>query len=209
MMPYWQILLVLMLVGLLQFLEINRKPEAWLRKNQLAQRLEDRGEFEAAAVSYDDPMRQGAALYRAGDFERASATFSRIATAEGAYNHGNALLMHGAYADSIAAYDRALKLKPQWTEAIENRAIAVARKARIENVEDDQTGGQEEADKIVFDNKAKGDRAHEVQINSGKAMSDEQMQAAWLRRVQTKESDFLAAKFSYQSQAQSAEAQPE
>jgi hypothetical protein len=52
---------------------------------------------------------------------------------------------------------------------------------------------------IVFDDRPKqaGD-SKEVQVVVGGQMFDEQLQALWLRRVQTKLADFLRAKFAYQ-----------
>ena len=68
-------------------------------------------------------MRQGLALYRAGDFEKAAKAFARVPGAEGAYNQGDALLMHGAYDQAIASFDRALGFRPDWKEAQDNEAI--------------------------------------------------------------------------------------
>ena len=53
------------------------------------------------------------------------------------------------------------------------------------------------ADKIVFDKKSK-DGGQDTEIDGGDALSDQQIQALWLRRVQTRSADFLKAKFSYQ-----------
>lgn len=196
------------IVGVALAIGSMTKPDFWLTSDQRGQHLERTGDHARAAKAYGDPLRQGIALYRNGDFKEAAAAFARVGGAVGAFNQGDALLMHGAYDDAIAAYDRALAQRPTWNEAIENRALAVARKALIENVADDGTGGQEKADKVVVDNKAVGDRAHTVEVNAGKPLSDEEMRASWLRRVQTKPADFLAAKFAYQLQSQSAGGKP-
>jgi len=52
-----------------------------------------RGEFVEAAQAFRDPMWQGAACYRAGEFEKAAQAFARRDTAEAHYNQGNAWLM--------------------------------------------------------------------------------------------------------------------
>ena len=179
-----------------------RDDNFWSTAAQRGDRLMARKHYVDAAKAYDDPLNQGIAFYRNGDFKEAAAAFARVADPAGEYDRGNALLMHGAYDDAIAAYDQALGFMPGLQLAIDNRAIAVARKAAIENAPDDGTGGQEKPDKIVVDDKAKPGRSHDVQMNEGKPMSDEDMQAAWLRRVQTKPADFLEAKFAYQLQDQ-------
>lgn len=175
-------------------------PNFWSTQNQRAQKLQNANRLPEAARLYTDPMRQGAALYKNGDFKEAAAAFAHASGAEGAYNQANALLMHGDYDSAIKSYDRALALKPDWKNAQDNKALAIARRDKIHNVPDDGTGGQEKPDQIVIDNKAHGERAHEVQLNTGKPLSDQELQAQWLRRVQTKPADFLRAKFASQLQ---------
>ena len=72
------------------------------------------------------------------------------------------------------------------------------------------TGGQLEADEIVSDDRPQqsGD-SKQVEVVSGGKLSDEQLQALWLRRVQTNPADFLRAKFAYQlSRRQQEKPQP-
>jgi Ca-activated chloride channel homolog len=173
----------------------------WRTPDQHAQRLFNQEHYAEAAKRFSDPMRQGMAAYRAGDFKAAAAAFARHETPEAVFNRGNALVMSGQYAEAITSYDRALQLRPDWTAAQVNRSIAVARRDRLAPPEDDAggTGGQLEADEIVFDNRAKNaSQTQEVEVGEGDQLSDEQLRALWLRRIQTKPADFLRAKFSYQ-----------
>jgi Ca-activated chloride channel homolog len=173
----------------------------WRTPDQQAQRWFNQGQYEKAAKQFSDPMRQGMAAYRAGDFKTAAAAFARQDAAEAVFNRGNALVMAGQYADAIQSYERALQLRPNWPAAQDNRSIAVARRDRLAPPEDDAggTGGQLEADEIVFDNRAQNaSQTQEVDVGKGDKLSDEELRALWLRRVQTKPADFLRAKFSYQ-----------
>ena len=54
----------------------------WATPDQQGQRLMNRGEFGEAAETYHDPMRQGVAYFRAGEFEKADSAFARVGTAE-------------------------------------------------------------------------------------------------------------------------------
>ena len=83
--------------------------------------------FGQAAEAYADPWHIGVAQFRNGDFEAAAQTFARVPGANGAFNRGNALLMHGNYDGALESYDRALGFTPGWKEAEENRALALAR----------------------------------------------------------------------------------
>ncbi|MBN9521581.1 tetratricopeptide repeat protein [bacterium] len=176
------------------------RPELWETPEQRADRLFRTGRYDEAVKASADPRRQGAALYRAGDFKAAATAFARDGTAEGAFDRGNALVMLGKYDDAVASYDRALDLRPGWPEAADNRAVAVVRRDRLKTVGGDATGGAVKADAIVFEKgKAKPD-AGEVQVAGGKPLSDEELRGLWLKRVQTKPADFLRSKFAYERQ---------
>ena len=172
----------------------------WLLPDQQGQKQFDRGQFAAAAETFEDAARRGAAYFRAGDFENAAVVYGRVPTAEAAYNRGNALIMLGRYEEAIKSYEQALKLRPGWTEAEQNRGIAQARKEMLAPPDSDDggTGGQLEADEIVFDDTGRVNKSNQEQvIEGGEALSDEEMRAVWLRRMQNDPADFLRARFSY------------
>ncbi|MBI4862586.1 MAG: tetratricopeptide repeat protein [Candidatus Riflebacteria bacterium] len=169
----------------------------WFTPDQQGMRHFRRGEFAEAAADFCDPLWQGAAWYRAGEFEKAAGAFARRDTAEANYDQGNARLMLGAYDAAIACYDRALRARPGWKEAAGNRAIAVARARALDIGGGEATGGRVKADKIVFDKKAGTTTGAQV-IAGGQKLSDQEIQALWLRRVQTRPADFLKAKFARQ-----------
>ena len=180
----------------------------WLTPDQQGQRLEAAGDHAGAAARYADPLRRGVALYRAGNFEAAAEAFGRLGAPEGAFNRGNALLLLGRYDDAIASYERAIELRPDWAEATGNLALARLRKERREakSDEDQGTGGQLAADEIVFDEH--GSRGSESQQTEqgGASMSAAEVEALWMRRLQTSPAQFLRARFAYQLAAPGAEA---
>jgi Ca-activated chloride channel family protein len=95
----------------------------------------------------------------------------------------------------------ALSLKPGWAEAQQNLEIAEARKALLAPPESDEggTGGQLEADEIVFDDTGRVNRSDQTQeVEGGESMSDQELRAVWLRRAQNDPAAFLRARFSYQ-----------
>jgi Ca-activated chloride channel family protein len=53
------------------------------------------------------------------------------------------------------------------------------------------------ADEIVFDSAGKN-AGQDTEIAGAQALSDQEIQALWLRRVQTRPADFLKAKFAFQ-----------
>jgi Ca-activated chloride channel family protein len=143
-------------------------------------------------------MWTGIVLFRQGEFEKSAGVFAGIDTAQSAFNHGNALVMQGKYAEAAERYARALKLRPEWQDAIINREIALARAAMLKQEGGDMTGGMLGADEIVFTKGKSPPAAGEEQTEVGQEMSDAELRAVWLRQVQTQPADFLAAKFAYQ-----------
>lgn len=169
----------------------------WFTPDQQGRRHFERGEFIEAAGLFQDPLWQGTALYRAGEFEKAARAFARRDTAEAHYNQGNAWLMNGKYEAAIASYDRALAKRPGWQQAADNRDLAAARLKMTTATGGDMGDQKIGADKIVFDKNAKSE-GQDTEVAGGKALSDQEMQSLWLRRVQTRPADFLKAKFEYQ-----------
>lgn len=173
----------------------------WFTPDQQGQRLMKRSEFQAAAETFRDPMRQGVAWFRAGEFEKAERAFARVETPSAEFNRGNCLIMRGKYEEAVERFDRALELNPELEDARINRDIAIARAKLVEKKGGDM--GQQEigADEIVFD-KNKKSGGQDTETEGSQPLSDSEMRALWLRRVQTKPADFLKAKFAYQLSAE-------
>lgn len=180
-----------------------RDPQFWQSSDRRGDRLFAEEKYAEAAKTYASPNRIAAAQYRNGDFEAAAKTYARVAGADGAFNQGNAWLMHGKYDAAIASYQRALGFHPHWKEAEDNMALAAARKKLIDDAGADREESADayKPDDIVFDQKGDDKKGEPTQLNDAK-MSDEELRTTWLRRVQTTPADFLKAKFSYQAARQ-------
>lgn len=178
-----------------------RDPEFWITADQRGDQLFAAGDFDRAGQTYREPWRIGTAQYRNGDFEAAARTFARVPGAVGAFDQGNAWLMHGKYDAAIESYDRALGFRPGWTLAEDNKALAQARKRRIDEAGDNRDQESAEAydpDQTVFDQKGDDQKPPPQDLNA-QDLSDAALRATWLRRVQTTPADFLRAKFAYQA----------
>ncbi len=179
-----------------------RNPNFWRTAEQRGDSLMRGGKFKEAAKVYEDPWHIGMAQYRNGDFKEAAKTFARVPGAKGAFDMGNAHLMHGAYDAAVAAYDRALSFQKGWKDAEENKALALARKAKIEasgKDRDKESADAYKADDVVFDQKGDDKKGAPTEVSDESMTSDDALQATWLRRVQTTPGDFLRAKFAYQA----------
>ncbi len=176
--------------------------DLWFTPEQQGQRLLDQGEYQQAAGKFTTTESIGAALFLAGDFENAASVLGRSASAEAHYNRGNAHIMLGEYDAAIDAYLSALAKRPNWPEAEQNLQIATLRKQALAPPEDDfgGTGGQLEADEYVFDDTGRVNKSSGEQVidAADQQLSEDAMRAMWLRKVETRPADFLAARFNYQ-----------
>jgi len=98
----------------------------------------------------------------------------------------------------MKAFDQALLQRPEWNEANENREIARLRSERLKQEGGEGTGGKLEADDYVFGEKGETGSPETVEMDGGAKLSDEELRALWLRKVQTRPKDFLRSKFAYQ-----------
>ena len=176
--------------------------DLWFTPDQQGQRLMDRGEYQQAAGKFKTPERIGAALFLAGDFEAAASVLGRSSSADAHYNRGNAFVMLGDYEAAITAYRDAISKRPGWSEAEQNLQIAILRKQALAPPDDDYggTGGQLEADEIVFDQTGRVNKSSSTEVIDAaqQQQGEDAMRAMWLRKVETRPADFLAARFNYQ-----------
>jgi Ca-activated chloride channel family protein len=120
------------------------------------------------------------------------------------------MIMQGLYDEAIESYQNALIKRPGWLEAEQNLQIARLRKEALAPPDDDYggTGGQLGADEIVFDDTGRNMKSsgEEVLEATDQQQDEEAMRAMWLRKVETRPADFLAARFYYQLVAREREA---
>jgi Ca-activated chloride channel family protein len=97
--------------------------DLWLTKNQQAAEAFAQDDPATAAALFQTPEWQGAASYRAKNYEAAIAGFSANSSPDGHYNRGNSLALLGNYAEAIAAYNIAIEMDPNHADAIHNKEI--------------------------------------------------------------------------------------
>jgi Ca-activated chloride channel family protein len=176
----------------------GRWTNLWQTQEQQAQELMRAGDYPAAVGLAVDPLRRGNALYRGKDFKNASEVYAGIASAEGRFNLGNTLVLLGRYEEAIKAYREALTIRPDWLPAKDNLLIARLRAERLQTEGGGMTGGQLEADEIVFEEGGSDKASKTIEMTGGEPLTDEQLRLLWLRNVQTRPADFLRVKFAYQ-----------
>lgn len=168
--------------------------DLWLTPDQQGRRLLERGEFAAAAVTFEDPMWRGVASYRAGDFDAAIDAFAADPSPEAAFDFGNAQARLGNYQQAVASYQQALADRPGWIEAQENLDLVQAiLDAQADDAPQGNPGDPTFApDELQFDDQAPQGERGEVDMQQ---LTDEQIAEMWMRRLQTSPADFLRRRF--------------
>jgi len=180
--------------------------DLWLTPDQQGRRAFDRGDFKAAASHFVDPAWKGTACYRAGDFSCAVNAFVRVATADGAFNLGNAYVRLKSWEQAADAYRGALTRRPSFTKAQQNLDLVLDVMHRIEEAkkqEEQEQGPNMKPDEVKFDEKGKKGKWGLIDQSDEVTATD-----IWLRGLQMTPDAFLKAKFAIQADAASAKKPP-
>jgi len=141
-----------------------------LNQEQRAQRLYQEEEYQQAANLSETPFRQGAALYRDGNYEAAAEAFSQDDSAEAQYNLGNALAQQQQYDAAIKAYDKALEQRPDWSRAAENKQLVEQLQQQQES---EDSGGSDESSKESDSDSNESDKNSEQNGDSEEQQSSQ------------------------------------
>jgi Ca-activated chloride channel family protein len=118
-----------------------------------------------AALVFKNKNWQNVALYRDGNYAQAYKQFVNSKSSDGQYNAGNSAAFAGQYKDAIAAYDKAIALNANNTDAITNREIV---KKIMEKQDQQKKDGSDEAS-----NKDKDQQNEADQKNAGNKKQDD------------------------------------
>lgn len=100
---------------------VNQFEDLWFTSDFQGQKMSDKGNYSLAAKTYKDPMRQGVAYFKSGDFESAIRSFNEDTTAMGAYNLGLAYFNNGDTIAAQMAFAQAIEMDPDNKAARDNQ----------------------------------------------------------------------------------------
>ncbi len=101
--------------------QIETFQDLWYTRDYQGQKLSDQGQYQQAAETYNDPLRQGVAFYKAGNYRQAAEAFGRDTTAIAAYNKGLAFAQLGDLRAAQIAFNQAVEMDPDLKQAADNR----------------------------------------------------------------------------------------
>jgi len=176
--------------------------DLFLTADQQGQRAYDRGDVSEAARLFEDPLWKATALYLDQQFGAALEQFARVDSAEAWFGRGSCLAQMEQYEEAIAAFNRALDLRPDYREAHTNiDYLQPFLPLHFEGGDMGMVGKDAEADEVVFDADADSlaERGKDTELEEGGMLSEAQMAEMWLRQVDTSTASFLKHKFRYQA----------
>lgn len=118
----------------------------WLNKDQQGAKLLKENKPIEAVKRFENKQWQGYSAYQAKDYEKAENRFSQETTPEGIYNYGNSLARQGKYQEAINEWNKAIKAKPNFEQAIVNKRIVeelLKKQQQEQQSSDDQQQNQD------------------------------------------------------------------
>lgn len=152
-----------------EYASANIWDSLWKTGNQQAQNKFDQKQYKEAAEQFNDPLWQGSAHYKAGNFEEALTSFSKSNTAEALYNQGNALAKLDKLDEAIKSYSKALEKNPDLENAKTNKQL-------LEQLKEQQEQQEQQSDKNKNDDnqeKQDGDQDKSEQESQKNESSEE------------------------------------
>ncbi len=185
-----------------------RFADLWLTADQQGQWYFNQGDYLTAAERFRDPLWKGVALYYGGDYATAHSYFLRVDSPQALFNAANALARQREYVAARNLYRLIVKQHPDWHEAKANLALLQALIDEINRMSASQTNDENQSSKELGDNPQTGEGADDVvaqqwlqdeQYTADQLLSDETLNALWMRRVQADPAVFLRNKFAIEA----------
>jgi len=150
--------------------------DLWKTKDQQGKALYEKEQFKEAASAFKDPMWQGNAHYRSGDYESAIGAYSKMDNADANYNIGNSYAKLQQLDKAIEAYDAALALNPGHKNALANKKIIEDLQKQQENQQQQQQDQQNNDQKNENQDQQQNDQQNSQENQNGDNQDDQQEQ---------------------------------
>ncbi|OFE11455.1 hypothetical protein PHACT_12960 [Pseudohongiella acticola] len=148
----------------------------WLNRDQRGVRALQQGNPQTATRLFETPEWQGAAAFRAGDYQAAINAFSQGDDIDSIYNLGNALAFAERLEEALAAYDRVLAQDPQHEDALKNKAIVEDLLEEQQQQEQEQQEQEEQEQQEQQDSQSESDSDDSEQDQQQEQQEQEQQE---------------------------------
>ena len=173
----------------------------WLTPDQQGRLWFNRGDYERAARSFEDPRWKGFSLYAAEGFETAEQYFSQYQDAESLLAGANALAHSGGFYSALDGYKELAKRYPDHPAPEVNipivEAVIQSNEGFIETrqKEEDGSGKKPGEGSESSDGEGEVGQGELEQYSADQLLQDPKLTDMWLRQIQRDPSEFLTTKF--------------
>lgn len=162
----------------------------WQTADQQGAKLLQADNPQAAAQKFANKDWQAVAQYRASNYLQAQRQFSGTKTSDGQYNAANAAAFLGHYQEAIAAYDKAIALNPNNTDAIFNRDLIKKLMNKKQQSQNQASANKTKDKQNMAQNNSPSKQSDQKQSNSQMPAQQQQNEsAANAGRPQTQDED--------------------
>jgi Ca-activated chloride channel family protein len=142
--------------------------DLWQTKDQQAQQAYKKQDYVKAAEQFENPDWKAAAHYKAGEYDKALESLKSSKSESSAYNLGNALAKAGQLEEAVKAYEKALAVNPNNTDAKHNKEVV---EKELEKQKQDQQQQQDDKQQSKDDSQQNQDK--EQSEKSGEQQPDQ------------------------------------
>ena len=152
--------------------------DLWQTPNQQAEQLMLKKDYAKAYQTFENPAWKAAAAYRNKDYQAAMDAFKHIKqpNADDWYNQGNALAHAGKLDEAIAAYQQALNINSNHTDAQANKTLLEKLKAQQKQQQKNKDGDKGKDKEKKKDESKQGQQGKKQQDQSSKQGQSNQKQ---------------------------------
>jgi Ca-activated chloride channel family protein len=140
--------------------------DLWQTKDQQAQQAYKKQDYAKAAEQFENPDWKAAAHYKAGEYDKALESLKSSKSESSAYNQGNALAKAGQLEEAIKAYEKALAVNPNDSDAKHNKEV-------VEKELEKQKQDQQQDDKQQSKDDSQQNKDKDQPEKSGEQKSDQ------------------------------------
>jgi Ca-activated chloride channel family protein len=140
--------------------------DLWQTKDQQAQQAYKQQDYVKAAEQFENSDWKAAAHYKAGEYDKALESLKTSKSESSAYNLGNALAKAGQLEEAVKAYEKALAVNPNNTDAKHNKEV-------VEKELEKQKQDQQQDDKQQSKDDSQQNQDKEQSEKSGEQQPDQ------------------------------------
>ncbi len=182
--------------------------DLWQTKDQQAQQAYKKQDFAKAAEQFENPDWKAAAHYKAGEYDKALEDLKNSKSESSAYNQGNALAKAGQLEEAIKAYEKALAVNPNDSDAKHNKEVV--EKALEEQKQEQKKQDQQKDDKQQSKGDSQQNKDGEQSEKSGEQKPDQNKnEEKPEQKPEQKQSDQQQSEENKQQQDKAEEKKPE